>query len=163
MTPCCVVNYIKVITPAGRSTPAGFLLRSPLGPQPSLGLGRSRSRRTIQGLLEKSLPPVYSYPVAVKSFTSAGAQQLALALSREPRQAHLQGLTPGAGAYILARFFQHIHRPVLLITPNVNFPEQIFKDLSFLSGRRGGPGYWPRVPGAHVPGPRGLTLPGIEL
>ena len=82
--------------------------------------------------------------MAVKSFTSAGAQRLAVALTREPRQAHLQGLTPGAGAYILARLFQQIHRPVLLLTPNVNFPEQIIKDLTFFLGetevRATGPG-----------------------
>ncbi len=72
--------------------------------------------------------------MAAKSPSSAGAQHLAVALSREPRQAHLQGLTPGAGAYILARLFQQINRPILLITPNVNFPEQIYKDLSFFLG-----------------------------
>ena len=57
-----------------------------------------------------------------------------MALSREPRQAHVQGLTPGAGAYILARLFQHLHRPVLLITPNVKISEQILKDLTFFLG-----------------------------
>jgi transcription-repair coupling factor (superfamily II helicase) len=50
---------------------------------------------------------------------------------RETGQAYLQGLTPGAGAYILARLFQHLGRPLLLITPNVNFHEQFFKDLTF--------------------------------
>ncbi|MCJ7818653.1 MAG: hypothetical protein MUP25_02395, partial [Syntrophales bacterium] len=73
--------------------------------------------------------------MAVKPSTSAGAHHLAVALSREPRQAHLQGLTPGAGAYILARLFQHIHRPVLLITPNVKVTEQILKDLTFFLGQ----------------------------
>jgi hypothetical protein len=72
--------------------------------------------------------------VAVKSSTSAGAQYLAAALSREPRQAHVQGLTPGAGAYILSRLFQHLHRPILLITPNVKVSEQILKDLTFFLG-----------------------------
>ena len=72
--------------------------------------------------------------MAVKPSTSAGAHHLAAALSREPRQAHLQGLTPGAGAYILARLFQHLHRPVLLITPNVKISEQILKDLTFFLG-----------------------------
>ncbi len=72
--------------------------------------------------------------MAVKSSTSAGVQHLAVALSREPRQAYLQGLTPGAGTYILARLYQYIHRPVLLITPNVKISEQIFKDLTFFLG-----------------------------
>ncbi len=61
-------------------------------------------------------------------------QQLTAALFREPREAHLQGLTPGAGAYILARLYQHIHRPILLITPDVKVSEQIFKDLTFFLG-----------------------------
>ena len=61
-------------------------------------------------------------------------QDLTVALSREPRQAYLQGLTPGAGAYILARLYQHLHRPVLLITPDVKNSEQIFKDLTFSLG-----------------------------
>jgi transcription-repair coupling factor (superfamily II helicase) len=72
--------------------------------------------------------------VVVKLSTSAGAQHLAAVLSRGPREVYLQGLTSGAGAYILARLFQQIHRPVLLITPNVNFPEHIFKDLTFFLG-----------------------------
>ena len=93
--------------------------------------GESRSRRVILGLLEKSPRPGYVYKVAVKLPTSAGAQDLAVALFRESRQAHFQGLTPGAGAYILARLFHQIQRPVLLITPNVNFHEQFFKDLTF--------------------------------
>ena len=65
---------------------------------------------------------------------SAAAQHLAVALSRESRPAYLQGLTPGAGAYILARLFQQIQRPVLLVTPNVNFHEHFFKDLIFFLG-----------------------------
>ncbi|MFZ5449242.1 MAG: transcription-repair coupling factor [Thermodesulfobacteriota bacterium] len=69
--------------------------------------------------------------MAVTTSPSAGASQLFAALSREPRQAYLQGLTPGAGAYILARLFQQIQRPILLITPNVNFHEHFFKDLTF--------------------------------
>ncbi|MFA4903414.1 MAG: transcription-repair coupling factor [Desulfobaccales bacterium] len=72
--------------------------------------------------------------MAVRITPSAGAQQLAEALSREPRQAYLQGLTPGAGAYVLARFFQQIQRPLLLITPNVNFHEHFYKDLTFFLG-----------------------------
>jgi transcription-repair coupling factor (superfamily II helicase) len=32
---------------------------------------------------------------------------------------------------VLARFFQKIQRPVLLITPDVNFHEHFFKDLNF--------------------------------
>jgi transcription-repair coupling factor (superfamily II helicase) len=75
--------------------------------------------------------------------TSAQAPHLAAALSHESRQIYLQGLTPGAGAYILARFFQEMHRPVLLMTPNVNFHEQFLKDLTFFLGeeavRPGGP------------------------
>ncbi|MFA5110315.1 MAG: transcription-repair coupling factor [Desulfobaccales bacterium] len=66
--------------------------------------------------------------------SSVGAEQLAGALSREPQQAYLQGLTPGAGAYLLARFFHRIQRPVLLVTPNVNFHEHFFKDLTFYLG-----------------------------
>jgi transcription-repair coupling factor (superfamily II helicase) len=72
--------------------------------------------------------------VAVKLSTRAGAQHLAVALFRGPRQAYLQGLTPGAGAYILARLFQQIQRPVLLITPDANFHEHFFKDLTFFLG-----------------------------
>ncbi len=79
---------------------------------------------------------------------------MAVALSREPRQALLQGLTPGAGAYILARLFHQIHRPVLLITPNVNFHEQIYKDLSFFLGEE------IRAPG---PESRVLMFPAHEV
>ncbi len=93
--------------------------------------------------------------MAVKPSSSAGAQHLAAALSREPRQAHLQGLTPGAGAYILARLFQQLHRPVLLITPDVNFSEQIFKDLSFFLGEE--------TVGATGPESRVLMYPAHEV
>jgi transcription-repair coupling factor (superfamily II helicase) len=72
--------------------------------------------------------------VAVTTSPSAGAPHLTAALSREPRQAYLQGLTPGSGAYVLARRFQQIQRPILLVTPNVNFYEHFFKDLIFFLG-----------------------------
>ncbi|MGB8991566.1 MAG: transcription-repair coupling factor [Desulfobaccales bacterium] len=63
--------------------------------------------------------------------SDTGVQHLAVALSREPRPVYLQGLTPGAGAYFLARLFQQLRRPMLVLTPNVNFYEHFFKDLSF--------------------------------
>jgi transcription-repair coupling factor (superfamily II helicase) len=72
--------------------------------------------------------------VPVKLSTRPDAPPLAAALSHASRQVYLQGLTPGAGAYMLARFFRRHHRPVLLITPNVNFHEQFFKDLTFFLG-----------------------------
>jgi transcription-repair coupling factor (superfamily II helicase) len=87
-----------------------------------------------QGLLENYPLPGYVLEVVDKSSISAGAQHLAAVLSRSPLPAYLQGLTPGAGAYLLARFFQQIRRPVLLITPNVIFHEQFLKDLTFFLG-----------------------------
>jgi transcription-repair coupling factor (superfamily II helicase) len=93
--------------------------------------------------------------VAVRATPSAGALHLALALSGEPRQAYLQGLTPGAGAFVLARLFQKIRRPLLLITPNVNFHEHFFKDLNFFLD--------PEVVQATGPESRLLLFPAHEV
>jgi len=91
-----------------------------------VNLMEMRRQTRFLGMLENSFSSGYPNTVAVTLSPSAGAPPLAVALSREPRQAYLQGLTPGAGAYILARLFQRIQRPILLVTPNVNFHEHFY-------------------------------------
>jgi transcription-repair coupling factor (superfamily II helicase) len=53
---------------------------------------------------------------------------------RETRPVYLQGLTPAAGAYVLARLFQKWHRPFLLLTPNGSGHETFLQDLAFFLG-----------------------------
>jgi transcription-repair coupling factor (superfamily II helicase) len=66
--------------------------------------------------------------------SGARARHLSLTLSQGPQQVYLQGLTPSVGAYLLARLFKELQRPILLLTPNVNFHEHFFKDLYFFLG-----------------------------
>jgi len=77
----------------------------------------------------------------------AAWQDVLPALARGDRKIYLQGLTPAAGAYVLARLFQKVHRPFLVVTPNTQAHEVFYKDLAFFSpetaGRGGGP--WPRL------------------
>jgi transcription-repair coupling factor (superfamily II helicase) len=61
-------------------------------------------------------------------------QDLAAILSQEAPQVHLHGLFPAAVAFILARLFQNLRRPFLLVTPNGGASEAFLKDLSFFLG-----------------------------
>jgi len=79
----------------------------------------------------------------------AGAawQKATLALGRGARKIYLQGLTPAAGAYVLARLFLKLRRPFLVVTPNTGAPEVFFKDLAFFAPEAAAPGgdSWPRL------------------
>ena len=79
--------------------------------------------------------------------TGASWQEAALALAREERKIYLQGLTPAAGAYVLARLFHKLRRPFLVVTPNTAAHEIFFKDLAFFSQEKepGGADPWPRL------------------
>jgi len=61
-------------------------------------------------------------------------QELVPVLAQGIRQIYLGGLTQGAGAYLLARVFQYLHHPVLIVTPNSGVHEFIQKDLAFFLG-----------------------------
>ncbi len=77
----------------------------------------------------------------------AAWQEVALALAREDGQIHLQGLTPAAGAFVLARLFEKLGRPFLVITPNTSAHEVFYKDLAFFLPEKesGGPDPWSRL------------------
>jgi transcription-repair coupling factor (superfamily II helicase) len=81
------------------------------------------------------------------SRAAAAWQEAALALAREERRIYLQGLTPAAGAFVLARLFQKLRRSFLVITPNTSAHEVFYKDLTFFSPEResGGPEPWSRL------------------
>jgi transcription-repair coupling factor (superfamily II helicase) len=63
-----------------------------------------------------------------------GSPDLAVAISTQSRRLYLQGLTPAAGASVLGRLFQRLHRPFLLVTPNGGVHESFLKDLAFFLG-----------------------------
>jgi transcription-repair coupling factor (superfamily II helicase) len=87
---------------------------------------------------------------------SAEAESPDLAVSlRRDSPLHLQGLTPAAGAYILARLFQQWRRPMLVVTPNGQGHEAFLKDLAFFLGETA----------AALPGPehRLLQFPAHEV
>jgi len=69
------------------------------------------------------------------------------ALARGGRKIYLQGLTPAAGAYVLARLFQRAHRPFLIVTPNTAAHEVFYKDLAFFAADLDAAGShpWPRL------------------
>ena len=63
----------------------------------------------------------------------AAWQEAVPALVRGDRRIYLQGLTPAGGAYVLARLFQKVRRPFLIITPNTSAHEIFYKDLAFFA------------------------------
>jgi transcription-repair coupling factor (superfamily II helicase) len=67
--------------------------------------------------------------------TGAASQDLLTAFAREPGKVYLQGLTPAAGAYVLASLFKQLARPFLLVTPNGEGPGAFLKDLAFFLGQ----------------------------
>jgi len=77
------------------------------------------------------------------------------ALVRGARRIHLQGLTPAAGALVLARLFEKLRRPFLVVTPNTATHEVFFKDLTFFLPEMGG--------GPDEPWPRLLLFPAHEI
>src|SRR4030042_5465439 len=82
-------------------------------------------------------------------------QEIAAALSQGAREIHLQGLTPGAAAYVLIQIYQKLGRPFLLITPEISSQETFLKDLDFFYGWQGGK--------VAQPWPRILSFPAYEL
>ena len=77
------------------------------------------------------------------------------ALARGDRKIYLQGLTPAAAAYVLARLFQRAHRPFLVVTTNTAAHEIFFKDLAFFAADSEAAG--------SVPWPRLLLFPAHEV
>jgi len=73
--------------------------------------------------------------------------ELARALEQPGRLIQARGLTPAAGAFVLASLFQRLDRPILFITPDSGTHEVFLKDLSFFAGAPGPHGLdpWPRV------------------
>jgi len=63
----------------------------------------------------------------------SGWQDLSSSLSRHG-QISLPGLSPGAAAYVLARLFHTLNRPLLLVTPNSGVHETFSRDLAFFLG-----------------------------
>ncbi len=90
-----------------------------------------------------------------KISTGANFHQLAPFFCEKRGQVYLQGLTPAAGAFILARLFQEWRRPMLLLTPNGAGHERFLKDLAFFLGEAV----------AGVPGPEShlLLFPAHEV
>jgi transcription-repair coupling factor (superfamily II helicase) len=83
------------------------------------------------------------------SFLAAGPgwRELAADLSQPGSQVYFRGLNPAAGAYVLARLFYRLKRPLLLITPDSGAHEVFLKDLAFFLGEKeaGDAGAWPRL------------------
>ena len=99
----------------------------------------------------RSVAPSYLVPLThLEIDTSpggAGWQEAVPALARGDRKIYLQGLTPAAGAYVLARLFQQVRRPFLVVTPNTALHEVFYKDLAFFTPEAAAaPGEpWPRL------------------
>jgi len=85
-------------------------------------------------------------------FSAAGeSQELTAFFTKETRALHLQGLTPAAGAFVLARFFQTWGRAFLVVTPNGGGQESFLKDLAFFLGEAGARGSGPEPQLLHFP------------
>jgi transcription-repair coupling factor (superfamily II helicase) len=84
-----------------------------------------------------------------------GWQELTAALAHQEGPVYLQGLTPAAAAYVLARLFRQLHRPFLLVTPDSVAPETFRKDLAFFLGEAAHRG--------EDPYPRLLLFPAHEV
>lgn len=82
-------------------------------------------------------------------------QDVATALSQGVREIRLQGLTPGAAAYVLMQIYQQTGRPFLLITPDLSSQETFLQDLAFYGG-------WQKSQ-ASPPWPPILSFPAHEL
>jgi transcription-repair coupling factor (superfamily II helicase) len=77
----------------------------------------------------------------------SGWHDLASALGQPGGQVYVHGLTPAAGAYVLARLFHRLNRPLLLVTPDSGVHETFLKNLDFFLGPdpAGDGGAWPRL------------------
>jgi len=68
------------------------------------------------------------------TYLGARWQEVAAALAAGVRELSLEGLTPAAGAYVLARLFGKLGRTLLLVTPDAAAQESFLKDLRFFLG-----------------------------